>query len=104
MIPADDHGATATTTRNLVVQRLGTPEITLGSVNEPREREEHDIRFNEKWIYRRAKSDLGHPHERHIYWHRYDFVASLLIDADGRVTREDLHALLRGLSDRGFRP
>ena len=29
-----------------------TGQVTIGSVNEPRESEEHGHRFNEKWIYR----------------------------------------------------
>ena len=44
--------STAVISRNLVVQRWGTPNATVGSVNEPREMEEHGHRFNEKWIYR----------------------------------------------------
>ena len=50
---------TATVTRNLIVQRLGTPDVTVGSVNEPREREEHGLRFNEKWVYRRGRGEPG---------------------------------------------
>jgi hypothetical protein len=100
----DQHAATETITRNLIVLRLGTPDVTIGSVNEPREREEHGLRFNEKWIYRNASKDPARPLQRHLYWERYDFVASLLVSADGQVTREDIQSLLRGLSDRLFRP
>jgi hypothetical protein len=37
-----------TISRNVVVQCFGTPNVTVGSVNEPREMEEHGLRFNEK--------------------------------------------------------
>ncbi len=85
--------------RNLVVQRWGTPDVTIGSVNEAREMEEHGHRFNEKWIYRSSRTEAG-PRERVIYWIRYDFVASYLIDATGGARREDPGALLAGLDDR----
>lgn len=86
--------------RNHVVQRCGTPQATIGSVNEPREMEENGVSFNEKWIYRSLPSNLGGARERWVYWHRYDFVGSFLVGADGRVTREDPTALRAGLSDR----
>ena len=95
--------AAPTITRNLVVQRCGTPEMTIGSVNEPREMEENGVSFNEKWIYRSVRTDARHPRERLIYWHRYDFVASFVVDADGRLVREDVTALLAGLNDRSYR-
>ena len=38
--------------RNMIVQRWGTPAATVGSVNEPRERSENGVAFNEKWLYR----------------------------------------------------
>ncbi len=92
------------TARNLVVQRWGTPQVTIGSVNEPREAEENGVRFNEKWIYRNLPSALAPARERWVYWNRYDFVASFLVDREGRVTREDATALLTGLDDRLYRP
>ena len=56
-------------------ERFGLPDEVVGSVNDPRTREENGVRWNEKWIYR-----LDHGDERLIYWHRYDcrgvFVAS----------------------------
>ena len=93
-----------TITRNLLVQRWGTPQTTIGSVNEPREMEENGVSFNEKWIYRNAQAGARHPCERLIYWQRYDFVASFVVDADGRLVTEDVAALLAGLSDRSYRP
>jgi hypothetical protein len=96
------HEHTKTVTRNLIVLALGTPDVTIGSVNEPREREEQGLRFNEKWIYRRGKRDPRRPHERHIYWHRYDFVAAMMMDESGNLSREDVTALVAGLDDRAF--
>lgn len=96
--------AAAEIRRNLVVQRWGTPQGTLGSVNEPREREEHGVRFNEKWTYRLRRPEPTDPRERLVYWHRYDFVASFIVDANGRVVREDPRELLAGLRDREYRP
>ncbi len=94
---------TATVTRNLIVQRLGTPDLTVGSVNEPREREEHGVRFNEKWVYRRGRGEPDDARERHVYWDRYDFVGSFVVDDAGRATREDPRALVTGMDDRLFR-
>lgn len=90
--------------RNMVVQRWGTPQVTVGSLNEPRECEEHGLRFNEKWIYHAPRHDASRPRERIIYWLRYDFVASYLVDRDGRVVREDPRTVYAGLSDREFVP
>ncbi|HEY2385846.1 MAG TPA: hypothetical protein VGK30_02710 [Candidatus Binatia bacterium] len=90
--------------RNLVVQRWGTPQTTSGSLNEPREREEHGVEFNEKWVYRLPRVEPDDPRERIVYWRRYDFVASFVVGADGRVTREDPAVLLAGLRSRGYLP
>lgn len=91
-------------TRNLVVQRWGTPQSTIGSVNEPREMEENGQHFNEKWVYRNPKGDPGHPKERIVYWHRYDFVGSFLRDSSGNLVPEDPRSLLAGLDDRRYQP
>jgi hypothetical protein len=90
-------------TRNRVVQRWGTPQVTLGSVNEPREREEQGVRFNEKWVYL-SPSDPSRPRQRTIYWHRYDFVASRVTDASGNEHAEDLASLVAQLDDRLYLP
>ncbi len=90
--------------RNTVVQAWGTPHATWGSVNEPREQEEHGHRFNEKWTYRLAASAPDQPIVRVIYWLRYDFVAAYLVTGDGVATLEDVAGLLRGGRDRRFRP
>jgi hypothetical protein len=73
--------------RNAVVKHFGTPDRTEGSVNEPREREEHGMRFNEKWTYKRPLHDPVNAHDRVIYWRRYDYVGSLVRrSADGEWT------------------
>ncbi len=76
--------------RNLIVRRWGTPQRTIGSVNEPREHEEHGVVFNEKWVYRLPRVEPNDPGERIVYWHRYDFVGSFLVGADGGVIQENL--------------
>ena len=90
--------------RNLVVQRWGTPQTTVGSLNEPREQVENGVEFNEKWVYRLPRAEPDDPRERIVYWRRYDFVASFLVGADGRIVREDPAALLSGLRSRGYLP
>jgi hypothetical protein len=89
--------------RNQVVQRWGTPHETIGSVNEPRTLVEHGVVANEKWIYRGVGGEPARPRQRLVYWHRYDFVASFLIEPDGTVTREDTPAILAGTHDRLYR-
>ena len=64
--------------RNAVVKYFGTPDRTEGSVNEPRERQEHGMKFNEKWTYKRPLRDPAKAFERVIYWRRYDYVGSLV--------------------------
>ena len=90
--------------RNEVVQCFGTPTVTIGSVNEPREREEHGRRFNEKWIYRLARPTPDAPAERQVYWLRYDFVGSYLVSADGAVTPEDLANCVASVESRRYVP
>ena len=79
--------------RNLVVRRWGTPQRTVGSVNEPREWSEQGHLVNEKWIYLAPRGEPDAPRERIIYWLRYDFVASFVVDAQGELRREDPTAL-----------
>jgi hypothetical protein len=90
--------------RNQVVQRWGTPDVTVGSVNEPRSFEEHGVRANEKWIYRCKDDDLRELRERVIYWYRYDFVASYVLRDDGTMQREDVAAFFAALDARLYEP
>ena len=74
--------------RNAVVKFFGTPDVSEGSVNEPREREEHGFHFNERWIYRHPRRDPSDATERIIYWHRYDYVGSM-VRTNGEWRRDD---------------
>jgi hypothetical protein len=56
----------------------GEPDEWEGSVNDPRTREEHGVRWNEKWIYL-----LPEGARRIVYWHRYNFRGVRLEDASG---------------------
>jgi len=75
--------------RNVVARHFGTPDATEGSVNEPREREEHGMRFNEKWTYRHPRHDPADAAERIIYWRRYDFVGSMIRRHGGNECEKD---------------
>jgi hypothetical protein len=82
--------------RNAVVKYFGTPNQTEGSVNEPRERDEHGMHFNEKWTYRGPRRDPASAVERIIYWHRYDYVGALIRKTkDGEWQKDD--SLLQAL-------
>jgi len=76
--------------RNLVVKYFGTPDRTEGTVNEPREREEHGMRFNEKWTYAHPRRDPADAVERVVYWRRYDYVGSMIrTTPDGEWRKDD---------------
>ena len=87
--------ARATIRRDDVVHLFGTPDETLGSVNEPRLQTEHGVEFNEKWTYHCPPNEPTRPRARVIYWQRYDFVASLRIEQDGHIVRESPADLVR---------
>ena len=84
-------------TRNDVVRLFGTPDETVGSVNEPRIMHEDDVSFNEKWIYNRPRRELSRPRARFIFWQRYDFVASERVERDDHRVRESQEELLARL-------
>jgi hypothetical protein len=73
---------TGPVTRNSVVRLLGTPHAVEGSLNDPVEREEFSIRYNEKWSYQGLGDDPAGVPNRTIYWHRYDFVATMVRSND----------------------
>jgi len=62
--------------------QYGEPDAWEGSVNDPRTREEHGIRFNEKWVY-----FLEGGSKRLVYWHRYGFRGMVIESPTGEVTR-----------------
>jgi hypothetical protein len=65
--------------------RWGEPDLWEGSVNDPRTREEHGVRWNEKWVWL-----LPDGARRVVYWHRYDFRGALLVSPSGEVREESL--------------
>ena len=66
---------------------LGAPSDQEGSVNDPRTRVEHGVRWNEKWIYR---GEDGESPVRVVLWNRYDFVGAFRILPDGTAEPEKL--------------
>ena len=88
--------------RNAVVALLGTPDRTEGSLNSPVELAEHGIGYNEKWTYSHLVIDPAGVPMRTIYWHRYDFVATLVRGNANEQWRPDstLAAKLIDAADR----
>jgi hypothetical protein len=76
-------------TRNSVVLLLGTPHHAEGSLNDPVEREEFAIHYNEKWSYQDLGNDPAGVPNRVIYWHRYDFIATMVRANDNEEWRPD---------------
>src|SRR3984957_17769050 len=68
--------------RNAIVAILGTPDRTEGSLDDPREREEDGILFNEKWIYTDLHRDPAGAAMRMVYWMRYDFRGTAVRNTD----------------------
>lgn len=73
--------------RARVWKLLGAPTDQVGSVNDPRLREEHGTKWNEKWIYR---SEQGDEIERVVLWNRYDFQGVFRVKPDGSADPEPL--------------
>lgn len=79
--------------RNEIVRLFGTPDHTIGSVNEPRLTVEHGIEFNEKWIYDKPPHEPSRPKRRVVYWQRYDLVGALRVEQDGHLVPESASEL-----------
>ena len=73
--------------RGRVWKLLGAPTDQEGSVNDPRMRDEHGVRFNEKWIYR---GEDGESVERVVLWNRYDLAGAFRLRPDGSAEPEPL--------------
>ena len=73
--------------RGEVWERLGPPAEQQGSVNDPRTREEHGVKWNEKWIY---LGEDGKSVGRVVLWNRYDLVGIFRIRPDGSAEAESL--------------
>ncbi len=91
---SDAANETAVLRRNDVVRLWGTPNVTEGSLNDPRIRRENGISWNEKWVYKRPAGEASRPRERVLYWQRYDFVAAERIEQDGHSVRESAAEIL----------
>ena len=72
--------------RDEIWRRLGAPTDQEGSVNDPRTRVEHGVRWNEKWIYRGEDGSV----ERVVFWHRYDLGGAFRVHPDGSLEPEKL--------------
>ena len=59
---------------------FGAPTDQVGSVNDPRMREEYGVRWNEKWIY---LGEDGKSVDRVVLWNRYDLAGAFQVRADG---------------------
>jgi hypothetical protein len=66
--------------RGAVWKALGAPREQIGSVNDPRMRDEYGVRWNEKWLYPRAHADGA---DRVVLWKRYDLVGVFKVRPDG---------------------
>ena len=60
-----------------VWKRLGAPNDQVGSVNDPRTREDFGRKWNEKWIY---LDEHGSRVEKVVLWLRYDLVGAFAAD------------------------
>ena len=68
--------------RGAAWEHFGAPTDQVGSVNDPRTTEEHGVKWNEKWIYRRDDRSI----RRVVLWLRYDLVGAFDIAPDGTAT------------------
>jgi hypothetical protein len=71
---------------------LGEPADQEGSANDPVEREEQGLRWNEKWIYRAEASGRGGRPRRVVLWNRADFVGAFQVGDDGELAAEETPA------------
>ena len=71
--------------RGEVWKRLGAPTEQVGSVNDPRTRDEFGVRWNEKWIYR-DPDEQGF--DRVVLWDRYDLRGVFRVKPDGSAEPE----------------
>jgi hypothetical protein len=75
--------------RNAIVAILGTPDRTEGSLDEPREREENGVRFNERWLYTHLRDDPAGAAMRVVYWMRYEFRGTFVRSSEDTAWRPD---------------
>ncbi len=75
--------------RNAIVAILGTPDRTEGSLDDPREREENGVRFNERWLYTYLRDDPAGAAMRVVYWMRYEFRGTFVRNSEDTSWRPD---------------
>ena len=73
-------------TRDRVWKKLGAPSDQVGSVNDPRTREDFGHKWNEKWIY---LDEEGRSVEKVVLWLRYDLVGAFAADGSPIKLPED---------------
>jgi hypothetical protein len=73
--------------RGRVWKLLGAPTEQIGSVNDPRFREEHGVKWNEKWLW---VGEDGHSVVRVALWNRYDLAGIFRLGPDGKAEPETL--------------
>jgi hypothetical protein len=78
-----EQGGDRTFTHHAARERYGLPDAVEGSVNDPRTREDHGVRWNEKWIY-----FLPGREKRLVFWHRYRCQGVMREAANGSVREE----------------
>jgi len=83
--------------RNQVVQLLGTPDRTDGSLNNPVEQVENGFEYNERWVYTHLRDDPSGAPMRVIYWRRYDYVGTMVRDGADQPWRADDETLARAI-------
>ena len=72
-------------TRDRVWKKLGAPADQVGSVNDPRTREDFGRTWNEKWIYLDEHSRVA----KIVLWLRYDLVGAFAADGTPLAVCED---------------
>lgn len=85
--------------RNAIVAILGTPDRAEGSLDDPREREENGVRFNERWLYTHLHDDPAGAAMRVVYWTRYDFRGTFVRNSEDTPWRPD-QALIEAAARR----
>ena len=73
-------------TREQVWKMLGAPTDQVGSVNDPRTREDFGRKWNEKWVY---LDEHGSKVAKVVLWQRYDFVGAFGADGSQIKLPED---------------
>ena len=73
-------------TREHVWKTLGAPTEQVGSVNDPRKREDFGRNWNEKWIY---LAEDGSRVAKVVLWLRYDLVGAFRADGTPLAVSRD---------------